>query len=308
MRLPRPTGQASGTTGSRAPLAIARGGVEPLSRQRGTVRHPSTELPGRAVAGGAMCAGADSIDDAGRLRHGAMPVLFSGIRAPSALGTFLRSFTHGHALQPHAVHRQFPRVLAAHTPLPSDAGQIAFIDVDSTHTRVFGPAEQGARVGRFKGIRTLHPLLATVCTPPARPVIAAVRLRQGKSADSRGAERFVTGALATAGEAGRTGIRVPARRQPVLRRRRRPGYRGEGVDPRRGRRPRRPAPGTPGPDPPPSSTPSNAARTRLAGAVGDIGTGRQRFLSGARATGLRRSAASTTASRASGWSASQRPS
>ncbi|GAA2334860.1 hypothetical protein [Streptomyces violaceusniger] len=39
-------------------------------------------------------------------------------------------------------------------------------------------------------------------------MIAAVRLRQGKSADSRGAERFVTEALATAGEAGCTGTRL----------------------------------------------------------------------------------------------------
>ncbi|WP_411130417.1 IS1380 family transposase [Streptomyces sp. x-19] len=57
-------------------------------------------------------------------------------------------------------------------------------------------------------MRPLHPLLATICTPAARQVIAAVRLRQGKSADSRGAKRFVTEALATATEAGCTGIRV----------------------------------------------------------------------------------------------------
>ncbi|MEU4685872.1 hypothetical protein [Streptomyces xinghaiensis] len=34
----------------------------------------------------AMCAGADSIDDADRLRRGAMNVLFSGVRAPSTPG------------------------------------------------------------------------------------------------------------------------------------------------------------------------------------------------------------------------------
>lgn len=45
---------------------------------------------------GAMCSGADSIDDADLLRHGAMDRAFTGIRAPSTLGTFLRSFTHGH--------------------------------------------------------------------------------------------------------------------------------------------------------------------------------------------------------------------
>lgn len=64
----------------------------------------------------AMCAGADSIEDADRLRHGAMPVAFGGIRAPSTLGTFLRLFTHGHALQLHAVHRAFLGELAAHNP------------------------------------------------------------------------------------------------------------------------------------------------------------------------------------------------
>ena len=40
------------------------------------------------VAG--MIAGADSIDDMDLLRHGAMPALFGGIRAPSTLGSFLR--------------------------------------------------------------------------------------------------------------------------------------------------------------------------------------------------------------------------
>jgi hypothetical protein len=41
------------------------------------------------VAG--MIAGADSIDDLDLLRHGAMGVLFGGVRAPSTLGSFLRS-------------------------------------------------------------------------------------------------------------------------------------------------------------------------------------------------------------------------
>ncbi|SCF97695.1 hypothetical protein GA0115260_105432, partial [Streptomyces sp. MnatMP-M27] len=45
---------------------------------------------------GGMAAGADSIDDMDRLRHGAMGRLFSRVRAPSTLGSFLRSFTHGH--------------------------------------------------------------------------------------------------------------------------------------------------------------------------------------------------------------------
>ena len=58
------------------------------------------------VAG--MAAGADSIDDMDLLRHGAMPDLFGGIRAPSTLGSHLRAYTWGnvrqleHAIQ-HAV-------------------------------------------------------------------------------------------------------------------------------------------------------------------------------------------------------------
>jgi hypothetical protein len=155
-----------------------------------------------------MVAGADSIDDLDVLRHGAMSVLFDGIRAPSTLGTFLRAFTHGHALQLHAVHRQFLAALTAHAPLLPGASEKAFIDVDSTHKRVYGRTKQGAEYGRFKGVRTLHPLLATICTPNSRPVIATVRMRRGKAADSRGAPKPVSEALATATEAGCTGLRV----------------------------------------------------------------------------------------------------
>ncbi|QIK06076.1 IS1380 family transposase [Streptomyces sp. ID38640] len=158
------------------------------------------------VAG--MVAGADSIEDLDVLRHGAMPVLFAGVRAPSTLGTFLRAFTHGHALQLHAAHRRFLAALATHTPLLPGAGEKAFIDVDSTHKRVYGRRKQGAEYGRFKGVRTLHPLLATICTPASRPVIATVRMRRGKAADSRGAPKLVSEALATAVEAGCTGLRI----------------------------------------------------------------------------------------------------
>jgi hypothetical protein len=39
-----------------------------------------------------MIAGADSIDDMDLLQHGAMDALFGGIRAPSTLGSHLRSY------------------------------------------------------------------------------------------------------------------------------------------------------------------------------------------------------------------------
>ncbi|MER5917682.1 hypothetical protein ABT124_47125 [Streptomyces sp. NPDC001982] len=78
-----------------------------------------------------------------------------------------------------------------------------FIDVDSTRQRVYGRTKQGAEYGRFKGIRTL---LATICTPTSRPVIATVWMRRGKAADSRGASKLVSEALATAREASCTGM------------------------------------------------------------------------------------------------------
>ncbi|MCX4399924.1 hypothetical protein OG887_44650 (plasmid) [Streptomyces sp. NBC_00053] len=106
------------------------------------------------------------------------------------------------------MHRRFLGEPAARTPLLPGCGEKAFIDVDSTHKRVYGRAKQGGEYGRFKGIRTLHPLLATICTPTSRPVIATVRMRRGKAADSRGAPKFVSEALATAVEAGCTGLRI----------------------------------------------------------------------------------------------------
>jgi hypothetical protein len=54
--------------------------------------NPQVKVP--AIVAG-MIGGADSIDDLGLLRHGAMGALFGGVRAPSTLGSFLRSFTWG---------------------------------------------------------------------------------------------------------------------------------------------------------------------------------------------------------------------
>ena len=44
------------------------------------------------VAG--MCAGADSIADMGVLSHGTMDTVFTGVRAPSTLGSFLHPGSH----------------------------------------------------------------------------------------------------------------------------------------------------------------------------------------------------------------------
>jgi Transposase DDE domain group 1 len=146
------------------------------------------------VAG--MVAGADSIADVDRLRHAGNGLLFDGIRAPSTLGTFLRSFTHGHVQQLNVVLRQSLIALAQRVDLLPGAEEVVFLDLDSTHRQVYGYAKQGAAVGRHKGKKTLHPLIATLSTPIARPVVAGIRLRRGKAADVRGAARFLAETLA----------------------------------------------------------------------------------------------------------------
>jgi hypothetical protein len=97
-----------------------------------------------------MVAGADSIDDMGLLRHGALPGLFGGIRAPSTLGSFLRAFTWGNVLQLQQVHRGVLAELARRAPLLPGAGVLAFLDIDSQQKRVYGHAKQGAAFGHTK--------------------------------------------------------------------------------------------------------------------------------------------------------------
>ncbi len=152
-----------------------------------------------------MVAGADSIDDLNRLRLGAMDRVFTGMRAPSTLGTFLRSFTHGHVKQLHAVHKQVLTELAAGADLLPGSDEIAFVDVDSMHRQVYGYTKQGAVNGRLKGQKTLHPLIASISTPLCRPVVAGIRMRKGNAADVRGATSFVAEALGTARQIGCSG-------------------------------------------------------------------------------------------------------
>jgi hypothetical protein len=78
-----------------------------------------------------MIGGADSIDDLDLLRHGAMPALFGGVRAPSTLGSFLRAFTWGNVLQVEKVSRALLAELSRRAPLLPGKQALAFIDIDS---------------------------------------------------------------------------------------------------------------------------------------------------------------------------------
>src|SRR5699024_2909237 len=88
-----------------------------------SVPNPNAGLKTVGVVAG-MLAGADSIDDMDLLRHGGMKRLFGGIRAPSTLGTFLRSFTHGHVQQLDAAGARMLTGMTRHVPgLLTGAGE-----------------------------------------------------------------------------------------------------------------------------------------------------------------------------------------
>ena len=161
------------------------------------------------VAG--MAAGADSIDDMDLLRHGAMDALFGGIRAPSTLGSHLRSYTWGNVAQLEKASREFLAELARQAPVLPGTDALAFIDIDSMQKRVYGHEKQGARFGHTKIqgksllVRGLNALAAIISTPISAPVIAATRLRGGNAASARGAASLAAQAIGTARACGCTG-------------------------------------------------------------------------------------------------------
>ena len=173
--------------------------------------NPQVKAP--AIIAG-MIGGADSIDDLGLLRHGAMGALFGGTRAPSTLGSFLRSFTWVNVLQLGKVNRLVLGELARRAPLLPGKDVLAFVDIDSQQIRVYGHKKQGAAFGHTKIqgkrllVRGLNALVATVSTPLGAPVIAATRLRGGTANSARGAARFAAQAAGTARDAGCSGIIV----------------------------------------------------------------------------------------------------
>ena len=169
-----------------------------------------------------MVAGADSIEDMDLLRHGGMGRLFTGMYAPSTLGSFLRSFTFGHVRQLDAVAARLVANLARHTPLLPDAGQIAYLDIDDTIRATYGYAKQGAGYG-YSGVKGLNALLAALSTPssgagdhrdPAAQGLGELRPRRGPPGRRRpqATSRGVRGGRA-AGGAGGLGVLRPRRRR-----------------------------------------------------------------------------------------------
>ena len=122
--------------------------------------------PGRANTGdkvmtlvASALAGGDCIDDADVLRTGGTAsAIGCVVKAPSTLGTFLRSFRWGHVRQLDRVSRELLARAWSAGAGPGD-GPLT-IDLDSTICETYGLAKEGARDHGYTGQRGYHPLLA----------------------------------------------------------------------------------------------------------------------------------------------------
>jgi hypothetical protein len=161
---------------------------------RANVGHKSMTLIHSALAGG------DCIDDADALRAGdTQAVLGHGVLAPSTLGTFLRSFTWGHARQ---LDRVSGELLARAWRAGGGPGdEPVTVDVDSTICETYGLAKQGGVFGHTR-VRGYHPLVAAIA---GTGDVVHCRLRGGNANSGRGAKSFLTETFNRARAAGATG-------------------------------------------------------------------------------------------------------
>ena len=150
--------------------------------------------PGRANTGdkivtlvASALAGGDCIDDADVLRTGrTASALGCVVKAPSTLGTFLRSFRWGHVRQLDRVSRELLARAWAAGAGPGD-GPLT-IDLDSTICETYGLAKEGARHHGYTGQRGYHPLLAIAA---GTGDVLMSRRREGRANTARGAAHFL---------------------------------------------------------------------------------------------------------------------
>ena len=174
--------------------------------------------PGRANTGDKLLtlvasalAGGDCIDDADVLRTGGTAWTLGGtVKAPSTLGTFLRSFRWGHVRQLDRVSRELLAQAWSAGAGPGD-GPLT-IDLDSTICETYGLAKEGARHHSYAGQRGYHPLLAWARTTGAGTGdVLMSRLREGRANTARGAAHFLretVGRVRYAGARGQLTVRA----------------------------------------------------------------------------------------------------
>ncbi len=166
------------------------------------------DAPGRANTGdkvmtlvASALAGGDCIDDADALRTGGTACTLGGtVKAPSTLGTFLRSFRWGHVRQLDRVSREL-LARAWATGAGPDDGPLT-IDPDSTICETYGLAKEGARHHGYTGKRGYHPLLAIAA---GTGDVLMARLREGRANTARGAAHFLRETIIRVRHAGATG-------------------------------------------------------------------------------------------------------
>ena len=121
------------------------------------------------------------------LRTGGTACTLGGtVKAPSTLGTFLRSFRWGHVRQLDRVSRELLARAWQAGAGPGD-GPLT-IDLDSTICETYGLAKEGARHHGYTGKRGYHPLLAIAA---GTGDVLMSRLREGRANTARGAAHFL---------------------------------------------------------------------------------------------------------------------
>ena len=146
-------------------------------------------------------AGGDCIDDADALRSGGTGrVLGCAVKAPSTLGTFLRSFRWGHARQLDRVSRELLARAWSAGAGPGDSPLT--IDLDSTVCETYGLGKEGARHHNYTGQRGYHPLIAVAA---GTGDVLMARLRKGRANTARGAAHFLRETVSRVRHAGATG-------------------------------------------------------------------------------------------------------
>ena len=110
---------------------VERAGFTGLVKERLWAPSANAPVKVRALVSG-MLAGADTIDGMDILRSGGTQKVVGAVRAPSTLGTFLRSFTHGHTLQVGAINRELLVGLGHLLPTLFGGDPLVMVDLDDT--------------------------------------------------------------------------------------------------------------------------------------------------------------------------------